>query len=101
MTLTIKWPRSYIEELEQENDRLTRRFVRAEKKIAELEQSLETSRRLFSQEKHRCERAQEAAELLTDQNTFLREALMRAMTNNKEAYREAVQKEEIHDHGTV
>ncbi len=101
MTLTIKLPRSYIEELEQENDRLARRLVRAEKKIAELEQSLETSRRLFSQEKHQCERAQEAAELLTDQNTFLREALMRAMTNNKEAYREAVQKEEIHDHGTV
>ena len=99
MTLTIKLPRGYIEELEQENDRLTRKLVRAEKKIAELEQSLETSRRLFSQEKHQCERAREAAELLTDQNTFLREALMRAMNTYKEAYRE--NKEAKQNHGAV
>lgn len=99
MNLTIKLPRSYIEELEQDNDRLTRKFAQAEKKISELEASLETSRRLYSTERQSRERAQEAAELLTDQNTFLRNALMRAMTNNKEAYRE--NKEEKDDHGAV
>ena len=99
MMLTVKMPRQYIEELEQENDQIRRKLVRAEKKVAELEASLETSRRLYSVERQARERAQDAAEFLTNQNTFLQNALMRAMNTYKEAYRE--NKEEKQNHGAV
>ena len=99
MNLTIKPARQYVEELEQDNYQLSRKLAQAEKKIAELESSLDTSRRLYSVERQARERAQEAAEFLTSQNTFLQNALMRAMNTYKEAYRE--NKEENDDHGTV
>lgn len=96
MTITIKLPRQLFDDMEQENNRLTRKLAQAESKIEELKASLDTSRKLYSKEKQQNERASEAVNMLTAQNSFLSKALMRAMTNNKEAFRETKEEQSNH-----
>lgn len=82
MNLKIKLPQ--IAKLEAEIEQLKDKIAASEKEINELKASLETSRRLYSAERQARDRAQDAAELLTDHNAFLRDALMRAYDLQKE-----------------
>lgn len=81
---------------------LTDRLATLVAQKVELEQQLETSRRLYSAEREKADRAIEAATFVTEQNEFLQKALMRAIEKGKEDALNALQdKEEKTDHDPV
>ncbi len=61
----------------------------AKKQIRELEEKLDTSRKLYSIEHDRADKAVEGATLMADQNAFLRDAMMRMIQNGKAGAQDA------------
>ncbi len=61
----------------------------AKKQIRELEEKLDTSRKLYSIEHDRADKAVEGAPLMADQNAFLRDAMMRMIQNGKAGAQDA------------
>lgn len=51
--------------------------------LSDTEQKLATSRKLYSMEKDRADKAVEGAALMADQNAFLRDAMMRMIEKGK------------------
>lgn len=81
---------------------LADRLATVEAEKDELKQKLETSRRLYSAEREKADRAIEAATFVSEQNEFLQKALMRAIEKGKEDALNALQnKEEKADHDSV
>ena len=72
-----------ISDYEVKIEILNQSMVEACAKIRELEEKLDTSRKLYSIEHDRADNAVEGAALMADQNAFLRDAMMRMIEKGK------------------
>lgn len=83
MNIIEKLCRVSRKSLMHDNQHMAQELQKQECKIKELEEKLDTSRKLYSIEHDRADKAVEGAALMADQNAFLRDAMMRMIEKGK------------------
>lgn len=89
MNIIEKLCRVSRKSLMHDNQHMAQKLQKQDCKIKDLEQKLDISRRLYSTEKDRADKAVEGATLMADQNAFLRDAMMRLIEKGKAGAQDA------------